>query len=302
MIFIEMVELLIKLKADPGSMSVLTNHVYSGRIEVCEAILQRFPEAVSYPASGPSFKAYFPLHHASWRGSIDAVDLLLRYNADCHIATGDGNTALGLACHADSIDCAKRFISLGCDPNVADKDKDTALIYATFNGNPEITRLLLDNGADPHAENSTRVTPLWNAVYCQSLDIVKQLLKLNVDWSINSRGSDIHACSSIYDEEVSPVFVALHLEQISILKALFESGCYLHKEIYVVKGPELTIDYMESWAEDNKRWLKHITQNPPSLMWWCKKTIRSRIKSDFQNSVRKLSITSCMKSYVIEVG
>lgn len=287
----------MRLGAEPSSVLIVP--VCNQRLGVCEAILLQFPQVVSLPSIDGNCKSYHPIHHASWIGDAGLVDLLLKYNADCHAITGDGNTALGLACHTSSLECAQRFISLGCDPNVQDKDNDTALIYATFNGQSEIARLLLECGANPHARSTASVTALWNAVFSQSLAIVEQLLRLNVDWAVCSKGREIHSGGAIYDVEVSPVFIALHMQQISVLKALFASGCYLHKEISTTK-PQIGVDYLRAWDGDNKKWLEHITQNPPPLMWWCKKTIRSLTKTDFQNSVRSLNISSCMKSYIVE--
>ena len=304
---VEMVELLLKRGAslepeDSHSHSVLTSHVYHCRLDVCEAILKRFPNTVSYKSSvpGSTCTGYSPLHHASWRGSLDAVDLLLKYSADCHMITDDGNTCLGLACHVDSFACVKRFIDLKCDPNVLDKDNDTALIYATFNGNSEVVQLLLENGANPHMNNLVGVTPLWNAIYSRSLNIVQQLLRLNVDCTVASRGFDIHAVNHIYDEKVSPLFVAIHHQEISIVKALFDAGHFIHQEFQSVNKSNSV--YLNGWADDNKRWLHHVTRSTPSLSWWCKRTIREHIQCDFQNSVRKLPVSSLMKSYIVGVS
>lgn len=306
MCFLEMADLLLKKGAEPMRCNkeygtALHYLIINYSLPACEAILKAFPNIInSTQSSDKDTQLYSPLHLASWEGNVAAMDLLLSYGADPHMPTYDSNTALSLACHCDSYAAAERLIKLGCDPNVSDNDGDTALIYATYNGNSKLCQLLIEHGADPTQSNKKHVTPLWNAVYSRALDIVQLLLTLNVDPHVCSCGDLIlqNGAGNIYDEPVSPLFVAVHTQQISMAKALVAAGCYINQTWH--SDPSLNI-YIRDWEPENRRWFDFISHTPPKLAWWCKKTIRTCLPVRPQSVVHDMNLPSYLKQYILEI-
>lgn len=307
---VEMAELLLKSGADltivahPNGTPLMEQLVLK-RLSVAECILKFNPSLVDFaPAAADcpdqelAQHFYTALHYACWQGYLEGVKLLQKYGADCTAVTYDGNTAVGLACHSNWQTCVEYLLSLGCDVNQQDKDGDTALLYATHHGNSIIVDLLLKHGADPSVSNKDGVTPLWNAVFSRSLESVKLLLLKNVDTELCCRGQNWHEVGDlghIYDVPVTPLFVAIHHEDISVVKALVAAGCYINGE-----KPNFPI-YVAHWAEENKRWLNHVAGNPPSLSWWCKRIIRRTMPVNPKNITEQLSIPSTLKTYLLEI-
>jgi len=279
-------------------------HLNTDKLSVAETIVKFKPDLIDQVVTNAEQNEsnyYSALHYAAWQGNLKGVQMLCKYGADPNLLTYDGNTAVGLACHADSMPCVQYLLSLGCDTNQQDNDGDTALIYASHNGNSEMVKELLQHNANPSLCNNMNISPLWNAVYSRSLASVQLLLARNVDAEVECRGQNIYEeqFDQIYDVPVSPLFVAVHHEELSIIKALVAAGCYLNAEMFSVPTFDM---YVDMWAEENKRWLKHVTSNPPSLAWWCKKLIRKKLlKVDPLNQVEKLNIPFVLKTYLLEV-
>lgn len=285
-------------------MYPLTHQVFKKRWEVAEAVLRRYPHVIDLrdtPCQEDTNTGYTAIQTCAVNGDVEGLKLCHRYKADHRLLAPDGNNALMLASYIDSEECVDYLLELGSDTNVRDKDGDTALIYATYHGNYRIVESLLNYGANPSLGNNAGITPIWNAVFSRSLMSVKHLLMFNVDPAQPSRGQNIHSIDEegnhIYDEPVTPLFVAIHLENLSIIKSLTAAGCYVQDEKFGIPNFDI---YVERWTEENKRWLQHVTSHPPSLIWWCKRSVRRLLPTGCLHVTNELPIPSHLKTYLQE--
>ena len=302
----EAAQLLLDHGATPNILHIeegtpLTLQLKQKRLAVAECILKSDPSLVDEMftnVSSEQHNHYSALHNCAWDGYVEGIELLLRYGADHRLVTPDGNTAVGLACHADWLTCAMYLLKLGCDTNCQDHDGDTALLYATCNGNWALVNSLLSHGADPGLGNKNNVTPLWNAVYSRSLESVRSLLLLNANPDIPCRGCNIFDRDNIniYDTPVSPLFVAIHQEESSIAKTLVSAGCYMNALKFSIPNFHM---YVDEWDDDDdKKWFEHVSSNPPSLLWWSKRAVRRSLPVNPKSIIESLPIPSSLKLYI----
>ena len=87
-----------------------------------------------------------PLLFACSTGQAEAVNLLLKENADPNIAYADGDTSLHAAIAAD---CSKatveEIIECGADVNAVNKRGRTALLLSCFYRQLDVVKVLLAN-------------------------------------------------------------------------------------------------------------------------------------------------------------
>ena len=80
-------------------------------------------------------------------GPVEAVELLLKHNADVSRATrGSGSTPLHIALQNGHLDAARLLLERGAEVDQTRKDGATSLYIACEKGHVEAARLLLDNG------------------------------------------------------------------------------------------------------------------------------------------------------------
>ncbi|KAH8550954.1 ankyrin repeat-containing domain protein [Umbelopsis sp. PMI_123] len=94
-----------------------------------------------------------PLHFAALRGHMDAILLLLEYNASIYATDDRGDTVLHFASQSDSPETISLFLDLGIDIEVSNKLVGTPLLISLSN-NPlhkEVIYMLLKHGANANA-------------------------------------------------------------------------------------------------------------------------------------------------------
>jgi uncharacterized protein len=159
-------------------------------------------------------KGWAPLMYASRLGLTEVVRILLGAGADLNLASNLGSTALSIAiankqdeitkelvfrgadvnaCYLDgksglmvavgakNEDAVKRWLEVGVDVNRPDSRGLTPLMVASQLGLTEVVKMLLDSGADNKFKGATA---LLAAVVNGRIDIVKELIKRNVDVNI----------------------------------------------------------------------------------------------------------------------
>mmetsp|Transcript_8486 Transcript_8486/g.12660 ORF Transcript_8486/g.12660 Transcript_8486/m.12660 type:complete len:328 (+) Transcript_8486:229-1212(+) len=92
---------------------------------------------------------FTPLHHASNRGRVDAVLVILKASVPINARNDSGETALHLAAYMGHLIIVEQLIDCGADIDAQNKYGETALFYAAMKGMPALVRLLLQRGADP---------------------------------------------------------------------------------------------------------------------------------------------------------
>lgn len=75
---------------------------------------------------------FTPLHFASYKGQLDAINTLLRFGADKDALTATDLNMLHVAAQGDSASSLYLFKELGLDINAADKRGSTPLHWACF--------------------------------------------------------------------------------------------------------------------------------------------------------------------------
>lgn len=91
-----------------------------------------------------------PLHWASFKNSIRAMDVLLSYNVDVNSrAQPSGWTPLHDAAYSDASDAVARLIAAGATVDARSHSGATPLCFAAQEDAPNATRMLLKAGADP---------------------------------------------------------------------------------------------------------------------------------------------------------
>lgn len=123
------------------------------------------------------------------RDNFNNVVFLLEAGANPNIGSnGDGLNTLMLAAANGYYDIAKELISGGVNVNF-ENDGGTAFFMALYEGHETIAQLIVDSGFDPSTKNSLGFTPLMYASYGERVDMVKFLLKLEVDPTIQEDGT-----------------------------------------------------------------------------------------------------------------
>ncbi|KAL8893979.1 MAG: hypothetical protein Q9192_004738, partial [Flavoplaca navasiana] len=147
---------------------------------------------LSYANNGDLDESQEALHHASYYGHVDLVNILIDQGIDvnAHVPSCDyEETALASACLAKkpNSEMVKILLKRGADINFRNTHGSTARMilhmktsrltlifrvvhYAAASSDPKTIQLLLDNGAEPSAQDSQGQIPLTCAAYamCQS--------------------------------------------------------------------------------------------------------------------------------------
>ena len=91
-----------------------------------------------------------PLHWASFKNSVRAIDILLSHNVNVNFpAQPSGWTPLHDAAYSDSAGAVKRLIAAGASVNTRSHSGATPLCFAAQEDAYNATQLLLEAGADP---------------------------------------------------------------------------------------------------------------------------------------------------------
>ena len=126
-----------------------------------------------------------PLIIAAYKGHLDSVKILLRYNADIE-ARGtlkiefneviEGCTPLSAAASAGRLDVVKLLIEQNADVDGRTSTGSTPLRTAVINGHLDVVRCLVESGADVNARNDYESTPLMAACYYGHVSVVTYLI------------------------------------------------------------------------------------------------------------------------------
>ena len=124
-----------------------------------------------------------PLHCASRAGQVNMVrQLLEKGNANMHIRTLDGLSALLLACQENQVDVVRFFLEEQCQ--CVTTSVQTLLSHACRHDSVTVVQFLVEqHGADPFAQvteeevHGFTTTPLLNAAETGQLDILYYFIR-----------------------------------------------------------------------------------------------------------------------------
>ncbi|CAE7863587.1 ANKRD50 [Symbiodinium necroappetens] len=144
----------------------------SGLLDEVEALLQlpRDPDA-AIDAFGRT-----PLMHASERGHIEVVELLLEARAQVDLCNNYGGAALTDAASYGRYRVVQLLIEAGAQKDLRNNRGRTALMDAAINGHAQVVQLLLESGADKDLYDDLGLTARMMAKAKQH-DEVQRLLE-----------------------------------------------------------------------------------------------------------------------------
>ena len=198
-----------------------------------------------------------PLIIAAYKGHLDSVKILLRYNADIE-ARGtlkienneviEGCTPLWAAASAGRLDVVKLLIEQNADVDGRTSTGSTPLRTAAINGHLDVVRCLVESGADVNARNDYESTPLMAACYYGHVSVVTYLINKGAFMDLqyqDSGNTALHdAVKRGYLEMVSKLLAlgASQLPNNQGLTPLLYACDYCSVEIveYLIKRPECT--------------------------------------------------------------
>lgn len=161
-----------------------------------------------------------PIHVASRRGNINAVEDLIQANASVNMKDFTGHTALMLASLNDHVDCV-RLLLRRSDINIDQRDDygHTALYYAARICDPEVVAALLAEGASVSVRDIIGDYSLLHSLgqHCTNYERIKQTLQLLLaSGKINIDVVD--------DSGASPLMQAIINNRVLPLRCLVEAG------------------------------------------------------------------------------
>lgn len=131
---------------------------------------------------GVTLFGYAPIHMAASGSRVEIVDLLLRSGAKVELRNERGQSALHLACQANSRDpvpqpeeralaTIRLLLRAGADCSARDRWEGTPMHYAarSFVCGPEVVRTLIRAGASPRDKDMSGATPFM-AAYARGKD------------------------------------------------------------------------------------------------------------------------------------
>lgn len=120
---------------------------------------------------------------AAERGDAGEVERLLKDGARVDARDEDGRTALVAAAYGNHLQVAELLVEAGADVNAKDDTEQSAYLISTseVGDDPRLLRLTLENGADVEILDSYNGTGLIRAAERGHVEIVRELLKTDVD-------------------------------------------------------------------------------------------------------------------------
>ena len=190
------------------------------------------------------------LHAASFTGSVNVAQILLKDGANVHAQDKAGRTPLYLAVPGldDQDDIIRLLLEYGARVDTQDNVYTTPLHMAAQSGSVKAVRLFLEHGANVHAQDILAQTPL-HGIFCGgivdmpgfSFDVVRLLLE---------HGADIEAQD---DDDLTPLHQAVQRGYVKAAGVLIEHGANIHAQNNKGRTPlhEIFCSIIEGWESIN---------------------------------------------------
>ncbi|AZV26152.1 hypothetical protein CT157_09075 [Pseudomonas syringae] len=161
----------------PEEAAEFTEQVFNKAREGDAVMLDRLITA-GLPVNLTNSKGDTLLMLASYYGHVDAVQVLLKHNADPEQRNGNGQSPIAGAAFKGDLAVVKALVAGGAQIEGASFDGRTALMMAAMFNRVEIVDFLIDQGADPKAKDANGITALDAARTMGAVDTTAQLEKL----------------------------------------------------------------------------------------------------------------------------
>lgn len=182
---IPIVELLLKNGANVNYKNIYNRAIhlacFSGNAKMVKLLIDYDSEVNCVNIDGDT-----PIYCASYIGSFDVINILLKSGADPKKKNNVGYNALMGAISGNKFSPEViKLLSKHVNADDVSKNGNTALIIAIHEGNLESVKTLLNLGANPNKVTSNSKTPIIEAVCHREKDVVETLL--------NCKGIDVNA-------------------------------------------------------------------------------------------------------------
>lgn len=196
-----------------------------------------------------------PLHWASFKNSVRAIDILLSYRVDVNFpAQPSGWTPLHDAAYSDSAGAVRLLIAAGASLNARSLSGATPLCFAAQEDSSNAAQLLLDAGADPairclgqspaihiranNADNNifhsrfSGYTPLHYCAHYNSSKSAKVLLNHRGNNGLGKQLSGVELLEIPDLNEKLPIHVAVARGSSEVLRELLHGGARVETASY----------------------------------------------------------------------
>lgn len=165
-----------------------------------------------------------PLHLACEKGNLDAVKLLIQYDADVDFPDTRSDTPLVWALREKYVHISLQLVDAGAD--VRSKYKGlfgmTPLHKAAELGDLNLVKLMLRKGAEVDATNYDFGTPIIVAVKNHNFEVVQELIR---------NGAELNNCI-MTPRKVTPLHTAAEEGFLDIVELLIDAGAKVDTEMY----------------------------------------------------------------------
>lgn len=164
-----------------------------GQAPIHKAVLSNFSEAEKSKTLDQIFKCkadldiidsngWTAIHHASYNGDLQSVNLLMNQGANINAFSNQFNTPLHFAALNNHRSVMASLIAAGANKEARDEHKCTPLHSACRKGSQDCLELLLREGSDIMALDNRQWSPLHYASYNGHPKAVNTLLKWEADF------------------------------------------------------------------------------------------------------------------------
>lgn len=162
--------------------------------------------------------------------SLTQIQLLKAAKAQVNITTARGQTALHLASLNEKYEAAVKLIQCGAKVNVQDEEGVTPLFTAIVVNDCRMAKMLLKNGA--------RLLPSQHLLSFTIRNQMRDMTQMLVQAGENVNGRDPIGWT--------PLLLAIHKRDITILEYLIEHGAKINENAYVLKELHVAVQQSDS--------------------------------------------------------
>jgi ankyrin repeat protein len=197
---IEIVKFLLKNNAridiENDELSILTIPIHYGYIDMLEILLEA--DKTQFGISLVNFRDRnnkIPLHHAIEKASIEAINILLKYNSNVNIVDKDGYNALFYAVKSRSVEIVELILAKAPNINAKSFAGENALHVSCSLQLIQISKLLIDQKIEINTiDINNELSPLHYSVLVNNTDLTNLLLNANADINIQ----DVYGNTSMH--------------------------------------------------------------------------------------------------------
>ncbi|XP_063713547.1 E3 ubiquitin-protein ligase mib1-like isoform X1 [Symsagittifera roscoffensis] len=132
------------------------------------------------------FAGHTALQAASQNGHVDAVKLLIKFNANLETQDKDGDRAMHHASLGDEKEVVEVLGKAGADLNARNNKRQTPLHLAVNRGHKQVLIALLKLGCHPNLQDGEGDTPLHDAISRKRDDMLSVLLDYRADMCVTN--------------------------------------------------------------------------------------------------------------------